>query len=62
LLEYLVKTYTLEGEVVLDNCMGSGSTGIACVNTGRQFIGMEKDETYFELAKERILSHGSPNG
>lgn len=62
LLEYLIKTYTQEGEVILDNCMGSGSTGIACINTGRQFIGMEKDETYFELAKERILSHGEANG
>jgi len=54
LLEYLIKTYTLEGETVLDNCMGSGSTGVACVNTGRNFIGIEKDETYFEIAKKRI--------
>lgn len=54
LLEYLVKTYTNPGEVVLDNCMGSGSTGVACVNTGRSFIGMELDEGYFEIAKKRI--------
>lgn len=54
LLEYLVKTYTNEGDTVLDNCMGSGSTGVACVNTGRNFIGIEKDEKYFEIAKQRI--------
>ena len=54
LLEYLIKTYTNEGETVLDNCMGSGSTGVACVNTGRNFIGIEKDETYFNIAKKRI--------
>lgn len=54
LLEYLIKTYTLEGETVLDNCMGSGSTGVACVNTNRQFIGIEKDDKYFEIAKQRI--------
>ena len=54
LLEYLVKTYTNEGETVLDNCMGSGSTGVACVNTGRKFIGIELDDKYFEIAKNRI--------
>ena len=54
LLEYLIKTYTLENETVLDNTMGSGSTGVACVNTGRDFIGIEKDKTYFEIAKKRI--------
>lgn len=54
LLEWLIKTYTNEGEVVLDNCMGSGSTGVACVNTGRNFIGIELDENYFNIAKERI--------
>lgn len=54
LLEYLIKTYTNEGEVVLDNCMGSGSTGVACVNTNRNFIGIELDEGYFEIAKKRI--------
>jgi DNA modification methylase len=54
LLEYLVKTYTLENETVLDNCMGSGSTGVACINTNRNFIGIEKDETYFKIAEKRI--------
>ena len=54
LLEYLIKTYTNENEVVLDNCMGSGSTGVACVNTNRNFIGIELDQKYFEIAKERI--------
>lgn len=54
LLEYLIKTYSNPGEVVLDNCMGSGSTGVACANTGRRFIGMELDAGYFEIAKSRI--------
>ena len=54
LLEYLIKTYTLEGETVLDFTMGSGSTGVACMNTNRNFIGIEKDEKYFKIAKERI--------
>lgn len=54
LLEYLINTYTNTGEVVLDNCMGSGSTGIACINTNRKFIGIELDDTYFNVAKERI--------
>lgn len=54
LLEYLIKTYTNEGETVLDNCMGSGSTGVACINTNRRFIGIEKDDNYFKIAKERI--------
>lgn len=54
LLEYLIKTYTNEGETVLDNCMGSGSTGVACVNTNRDFIGIELDENYFQIAKNRI--------
>lgn len=54
LMEYLIKTYTNEGETVLDNCMGSGTTGVACVNTDRRFIGMELDENYFAIAKERI--------
>jgi len=57
LLEYLIKTYTLEGETVLDNCMGSGSTGVACINTKRNFIGIEKDDRYFEIAKKRIEEH-----
>ena len=54
LLEYLIKTYTNEGATVLDNCMGSGSTGVACVNTNRNFVGIELDEEYFNIAKERI--------
>ena len=54
LLEYLVKTYTNEGDVVLDNCMGSGSTGVACKNTNREFIGMELDENYYKIACERL--------
>ena len=54
LLEYLIKTYTNEGDIVLDNCMGSGSTGIACVNTKRDFIGVELDENYFDIARRRI--------
>lgn len=54
LLEYLIKTYTNENETVLDNCMGSGSTGVACKNLNRNFIGVELDKHYFEIAKERI--------
>lgn len=54
LLEWLIKTYTNEGDTVLDNCMGSGSTGVACVKTGRNFVGMELDPKYFEIATERI--------
>jgi DNA modification methylase len=54
LLEYLIKTYTLEGETVLDFTMGSGSSGVACVNLNRKFIGIEKDLDYFEIAKKRI--------
>ena len=54
LLEYLIKTYTQDGEVILDNCMGSGSTGVAALNLHRKFIGMELDEKYFNIAKERI--------
>jgi site-specific DNA-methyltransferase (adenine-specific) len=54
LLEYLIKTYTLENETVLDNCMGSGSTGIACIHLNRNFIGIELDTNYFNIAKNRI--------
>jgi site-specific DNA-methyltransferase (adenine-specific) len=54
LMEYLIRTYTREGETVLDNCMGSGTTGVACANTGRKFIGIEQDPTYFAIALERI--------
>ncbi len=53
-MEYLVKTYSNEGDLVLDNCMGSGTTGVACVHTGRRFIGMEKEEKYFNIAEKRI--------
>ena len=56
LLEYLIKTYTNENDTVLDFTMGSGSTGVACPNTNRKFIGIEKNKTYFEIAKERIES------
>ena len=54
LCEYLIKTYTNEGDLVLDNCMGSGTTGIAALNTKRKFIGIELDENYFNIAKQRI--------
>ena len=54
LLEYLIKTYTNEGDLVLDSCMGGGSTGVACKNLNRRFIGIEKEEKYFEIAKNRI--------
>ena len=54
LLEYLIRIYSNPGETVLDNCMGSGSTGVACANTGRQFIGIELDDKYFDIASKRI--------
>lgn len=57
LCEYLIRTYTNEGGIVLDNCMGSGSTGVACVNINRYFIGIELDEKYFEIAKNRIFKN-----
>lgn len=57
LLEYLIKTYTLENETILDFTMGSGSTGIACINTNRKFVGIEKDDKYFQVAKDRIDIH-----
>jgi len=57
LMEYLIKTYTNENETVLDFTMGSGSTGVACVNTNRNFIGIEQDEKYFNIAKNRINEH-----
>jgi len=55
LLEYLIKTYSNEGEVVLDATMGSGSTGVACINTNREFIGYEIDPEYYEAAKKRMI-------
>ena len=57
LFEYLIKTYTNEGETVLDNCMGSGTTAIACLNNNRNFIGFELDEGYFNIATNRIKNH-----
>ena len=57
LFEYLIKTYTNEGETILDNCMGSGTTAIACLNTNRNFIGFELDKGYFDMANERINKH-----
>ena len=57
LLEYLIKTYTNEGETVLDNCMGSGSTGAACINTGRKFIGFELNKKYYSVAVRRIKNN-----
>ena len=57
--DYLVKTYTNEGELVLDFTMGSGTTGVACKNTNRNFIGIELDEKYFQIAKDRIEDKGS---
>ena len=57
LLEYLIRTYTNEGETVLDNCMGSGTTAVACINTNRNFIGFELDENYYNIATDRINNH-----
>ena len=57
LMEYLIKTYTNPGELVLDNCMGSGTTAIACMNTQRNFIGFEMDKGYYDIACKRIEDH-----
>lgn len=54
LFEYLIQTYTSEGDIVLDNCMGSGTTAIACINTGRRYIGFESDAKYYEIAMQRV--------
>lgn len=54
LMEYLIRTYTNEGDTVLDNCMGSGTTGVACAKAGRKFIGIELDPKYFQIAQERL--------
>ncbi len=54
LMEYLIRTYTNPGDTVLDNCMGSGTTGVACINTGRSFIGIEKEKEYFDIAQQRL--------
>ena len=61
LMEYLIKTYTNEDELVLDNVMGSGTTGVACLNTNRRFIGMELDDDYFKIASERITDAMAKN-
>lgn len=61
LMEYLIKTYTNENETVLDFTMGSGSTGVACLNTSREFIGIEMDDNYFNIAKKRIEEHTKQN-
>ena len=61
LLEYLIKTYTNKGETVLDNTMGLGSTGVACVNTNRNFIGIELEEKYFKIAEQRIMEEENNN-
>ena len=61
LMEYLIRTYSNEGEIVLDNCMGSGTTGVACINTNRKFIGIEKNDEYYDIAKERIITSEEEN-
>lgn len=61
LMEYLIRTYTNEGETVMDNCMGSGTTGVACMNTGRRFIGIEMDAGYFQVAQGRIMEAAETN-
>ena len=60
-LEYFIQTYTNEGETVLDSCMGSGSTGVACMNLNRDFVGIEKEPEYFNIAKDRILKAKKEN-
>ena len=57
LIEYLIKTYSNEGETILDNCMGSGTTAIACINTKRNYIGFEIDKEYYELSVKKIERH-----
>ena len=59
-MEYLIRTYTNEGETVLDFTMGSGTTGVACVKTKRDFIGIELDEGYFKIAEQRIMETEPP--
>ena len=61
LFEYLIKTYTNKNETVLDNCMGSGTTAIACMNTNRNYIGFELDENYYKKSLERIKNHATQN-
>ena len=59
LMEYLIRTYTNEGETVLDNCAGSFTTGVACLNTGRNFIGIERDDHYFKIGSERMAKRAA---
>ena len=59
-MEYLIKTYTNEGEMILDFCFGSGTTGVACKNLNRNFIGIEKDTEYFKIAEKRIRDQNKP--
>lgn len=61
LLEFLIKTYGNEGETILDNTMGSNSTGIACLNTNRNYIGIEKDDVYFDVCVDRVNKHIEDN-
>ena len=61
-MEYLIKTYTNEGEIVMDNTFGSCTTGVACVNLGRKFIGIEMDENYYNIGKERVLKACNDKG
>ena len=61
LFEYLIKTYTNEGETVLDNCMGSGTTAVACLNTNRNYIGFELDKNYYKVILDRIEKHKEEN-
>ena len=61
LLEYLIKTYSNENDLILDNCMGSGSTIIGCLNTNRKYIGIEKDNNYFNIAEDRINNWNKEN-
>lgn len=57
LCEWLIKTYSNKNDIILDNCMGSGTTAVACINTNRNYIGFEKDEEYYKIACERIKKH-----
>jgi len=61
LIEHLIKTYSNEGDLVLDNTMGSGTTGIGCINTKRKFIGIELNDKYYQLSKDRIIEHLKTN-
>ena len=61
LMEYLIKTYTNDGELILDNCAGSGTTAIACLNTNRQFIVMEKEQKYYDIILSRVAERQKTN-